>query len=78
MREDVDEDDGKQVAGGLGAAAPSATGLPGLLPPPPPGRLMRVVIERLDPRPIAKLVAQAFIDRHRDGLVVRDNAVRIL
>lgn len=69
--EDVDEDE-KEAAKGSGDAAPD------LPPPPPPGRLMRLVIERLDPRPIAELVAQTFIDRHREGLVVRDNAVRIL
>lgn len=69
--DDVDEDE-KQ------AAKSSAAGLSAVFPPPPPRRLMRLVIERLDPRPIAKLVAQTFIDRHREGLAVRDNAVRIL
>lgn len=74
---DVDEDE-KLVAKNSGTAAPSAAGLAALFPRPPPGRLMRQVIERLDPRPIAELVAQVFIDRYREGLVVRDSAVLIL
>jgi hypothetical protein len=46
--------------------------------PPPSALLMGMVVRRTDPRTIAQLVCHALIVKHRQGLVVRDNVVRIL
>lgn len=46
--------------------------------PPPPGVLMGMIVQRTDPRALARLLCHSFVSKHRQGLVLRDNAVRLL
>lgn len=80
--EGADEEDEHE-----GAAVPRAAGLPFASAPrsssasawsPPPALLMGMVSRRMDPRPLAQLLAQCVILKHRQGLLDRGGVLRIL